>query len=147
MTYSELKGLSTQKAIYALLAEGIRKDDIAEIVGVSMASVVAHSCAASRKKSAKKVLSIRKLKSKYVVGPMGECWNWKGFRSSIGYGVYEGRAAHRLVYESHKGEVPRHLVLHHECRNKACVNPHHLIKLTPRQHGVIHGGGRFAAPR
>lgn len=61
---------------------------------------------------------------------LGEtCWEWTGAKT-LGYGRFniEGRAyfAHRLAYEYLIGSIPPKLHLDHLCRNKACVNPHHL---------------------
>lgn len=49
-----------------------------------------------------------------------------------------GGSAHRFVYETLVGPVPDGHHLHHECQHPGCVNPAHLIPLTPREHSARH---------
>lgn len=64
------------------------------------------------------------------------CWLWKGSRTgSMGYGYlhYGGKhkrspkAAHRVSWELHNGEIPRGFFVLHKCDVPACVNPEHLF--------------------
>ncbi len=60
-----------------------------------------------------------------------DCWTWLGRISpATGYGKkqFHGKTllAHRWVYEQLLGPIPEGLVINHKCRNRACVNPHHL---------------------
>lgn len=68
----------------------------------------------------------------FEAGGVRECWPWKGSIHWEGYGAYNGRVAHRLVYEQLIGPVPPGLQLDHLCRNRRCVNPHHLEPVTAR---------------
>lgn len=48
--------------------------------------------------------------------------------------------AHRMVYELMVGDlVPGHHV-HHECETPACINPDHLVQLSPAEHRRRHAG-------
>ncbi len=77
-------------------------------------------------------------------GGPGACWPWRGTRSSGGYGMVSvpsavavrGRAsrpASRVVLELRLGRPLRaDEQADHICRNRPCVNPHHLRPLTPK---------------
>lgn len=58
------------------------------------------------------------------------CWIWLGALSEKGYGHVNGKIAHRVNYEFHKGPIPDGLQLDHKCRVRCCVNPHHLEPVT-----------------
>lgn len=62
-------------------------------------------------------------------------WLWIGAHKPTGYGMFYFREddcfiAHRASYIMHKGEIPDHLVIDHECKVKSCVNPDHLRLVT-----------------
>lgn len=78
------------------------------------------------------------------------CWPWHGSLLKKGYGLFSlgGRAAgatlaHIFAYREAYGAVPVGLQLDHTCRNRACVNPHHLEPVTA-QVNVLRGVGRAA---
>lgn len=69
------------------------------------------------------------------------CWEWLNSQSS-GYGMLSVHSqpyqAHRYVYERLVSPIlPRHH-LHHQCRNRICVNPQHLQMVNPSQHHGEH---------
>jgi len=78
--------------------------------------------------------------SKVDRGSEDECWNWTAALTTGGYGqivdttvdnggLFKGKqfAAHRLSYELAYGQVPEGLVIDHQCGNRRCVNPQHLV--------------------
>ncbi|MEU5130018.1 HNH endonuclease signature motif containing protein [Streptomyces mobaraensis] len=70
------------------------------------------------------------------------CWQWSGPLDRDGYGRvwHNGRnaLAHRVAYEMLRGPIPAGLELDHLCRNRACVNPHHLDAV-PHRTNVLRG--------
>lgn len=79
------------------------------------------------------------------------CWLWTGTKSGKGYGkmrlsVNQRRQmvlAHRFSYEHFISKIEDGKVIDHLCRNRSCVNPHHLEPVTNRQN-ILRGIG-FAA--
>ena len=84
------------------------------------------------------------LETRFVL--VGDCWQWTG-AVSHGYGrailpvrfvqgleIKNAWPAHRLVYFVLVGSVAPELDLHHECRNRACINPDHLLPVTRKRH-------------
>jgi len=66
-------------------------------------------------------------------------WLWVGsHRPVYGHGYIKVRGvqqyAHRVSYELFVGPIPPGLHLHHKCRIGGCINPEHLIPLTPKEH-------------
>lgn len=70
----------------------------------------------------------------YSIDGATGCWLWLGIHTDKGYGSYwDGTrliAAHRAIYELHRGPIPVGLDLDHLCRNPPCVNPDHLEPVT-----------------
>lgn len=81
----------------------------------------------------------------YVVwnGDEDECWTWEGADDGRGYGAvrFNGRTlkAHRFAYEQFGGLIPSGHELHHTCEIPACVNPAHLLPVTPAEHARLGG--------
>jgi len=78
------------------------------------------------------------------------CWLWRSVAGKGRYGTvntpwgtYE--QAHRVVYSILVDDDIAGYHLHHECRNKACVNPAHLTKLTASEHTKLHADERAAS--
>jgi len=62
---------------------------------------------------------------------LGPCWVWTGTVGGNGYGYVNAadrskKLAHRVAYERTYGAIPDGTVIDHLCRNRRCVNPHHL---------------------
>lgn len=68
--------------------------------------------------------------SKVDRGEADACWPWLNTRTPGGYGQFSYArkrfAAHRVAYTWMREVVPVELVCDHLCRNRACVNPHHI---------------------
>ena len=66
------------------------------------------------------------------------CLEWTGSVSRDGYGRfrYQGRKAraHRVALELAGRIIPTGYEVDHLCRNRRCVNPHHLDVVTRRTH-------------
>lgn len=76
------------------------------------------------------------------------CWQWTGYLMPNGYARLsvhgERQYAHRVAYETLRGPIPDGLVIDHLCRNRGCVNPHHLQPVTQRVN-VLRGASQAAA--
>lgn len=91
-----------------------------------------------------------KFLSKVNVRDESECWNFTGNINPDGYGRYsytnlDGEyitvPAHRLSFSLFKGELIAGLVIDHECRNRACVNPSHLRQVTRKINAIENNSG------
>lgn len=80
------------------------------------------------------------------------CWEWPGSKDWDGYATWGREAAHRFglsqmvhraFYQLMVGPVPAGMDLDHLCRNRGCVNPHHLEAVTHREN--VMRGASFAA--
>lgn len=69
------------------------------------------------------------------------CWLFVGGHNHQGYVSisYHHRKVigHRLVWTlAHERPIGAGIQIHHVCGNKGCINPAHLMAVTPRQHFV-----------
>lgn len=59
------------------------------------------------------------------------CWIWTGAKNRKGYGQIsiknKIKAAHRVSYEVHKGEITCGMIVCHNCDIPSCINPDHLF--------------------
>ena len=82
--------------------------------------------------------------------PNSGCWLWtgatKGQGRDYGYVTVKGKHVriHRLVYHELVGHTKK--ALHHTCEVQCCVNPDHLIPVTPAEHNNIHAKTRGSRP-
>lgn len=67
-----------------------------------------------------------------------KCWSWIGQYGADGRPIFRGEKAYRVMYELRNGDVPVGFHVHHKCENSACVNPRHLVALSPEDHRAVH---------
>lgn len=82
--------------------------------------------------------------TKYEKDPNG-CWSWLGFKTRAGYGLYSASCkehgielknlvAHRVSWMLHHNlDWPGGLEILHQCNNRSCVNPDHLVPGTHKE--------------
>lgn len=65
-----------------------------------------------------------------AVGEPDQCWPWLRTVNGNGYGRFRRTPAHRVAYELAVGAIPDGKQIDHQCRNRLCVNPHHLLPVS-----------------
>ena len=75
------------------------------------------------------------IRKRTVVDPVSHCWRAaNGFHDEDGYAQYNGRYAHRVVWERLVGPIPPGFVVDHVrdrgCRWRDCIWPVHLEPVT-----------------
>ncbi len=75
---------------------------------------------------------------KYVNRQLDGCWLWIGtIKNSLGYGSFHYNknsfSAHKMSWTLYNGEIPKGLVVRHQCDTPRCVNPKHLLLGTQKQ--------------
>lgn len=97
--------------------------------------------------------SMRRFFNKVVKNIENGCWEWQG-ALTLGYATFwSGRhvvRAHRWLYESMYGTIDNRDVVDHVCRNKACVNPSHMERVsfpTNVLRGNIYNSSKTHCPR
>ena len=68
--------------------------------------------------------------SKVKKGNPMDCWEWTAAIKYSGYGMFSYKSrnvgAHVIAYYLHTGIIDNTKTLDNLCRNRKCVNPHHL---------------------
>lgn len=80
------------------------------------------------------------------LGDTSRCWEWRACVDK-GYGQFWLKGsrvlAHRFSYELSGLVIPKGLQLDHLCRNRRCVNPHHLEPVSQKEN-IYRGEGPTA---
>lgn len=79
----------------------------------------------------------KRFETRYVLDGASGCWLWIGRLDRDGYGNFQvdniQYRAHKISYFIWKGKYNVALKLRHQCTNRHCVNPDHLIPGTDSQ--------------
>src|SRR5881396_3383048 len=69
------------------------------------------------------------------LAPNGECLIWDGTLDPDGYGRIRFNKRHylihRFMFQLAYHPIPNEMVIDHQCRHRACINPWHLQAVTP----------------
>lgn len=87
---------------------------------------------------------IDKIRGKVTVDYQTGCWIYKE-RGRYHTLTYDGKPTpiHRITYAFANGNNTfDHLEVHHECGEKACINPAHLLAMDHRSHLGAHAQAR-----
>jgi hypothetical protein len=83
------------------------------------------------------------------VDKSGDCWEWTGYKSKKGYGVFNATSpatsAHRFAFQAFIGEIPESAEVDHRCLNRGCVRPDHLRLTTRKQNMENRAGASIAS--
>jgi hypothetical protein len=74
------------------------------------------------------------IRARVRVDPVTGCWNWTQGCDPDGYGrtthAYNhglDQEAHRVSYRVFKGPIPEGKQVRHQCHNRPCCNPEHIL--------------------
>jgi hypothetical protein len=82
--------------------------------------------------------------------PNTGCWLWTGTivqPGGYGCGTFQRKRfyAHRLSFAAFLGRLLNGLVIDHVCRQRSCVNPHHLRQVTLEDNTLARGSQAVTA--
>lgn len=81
--------------------------------------------------------ALMRFREKIRIDDATNCHIWTGHVGQNGYGQFwdgsKVRGAHVVGYEISKGLLPEGTEPDHKCRNRACVNGHHMDAVTRRE--------------
>jgi hypothetical protein len=71
------------------------------------------------------------IKSRCRIDPRTECWDWANYITKSGYGRMSidgvSKWVHRVVWELVNGAISPRKRVYHDCDNRTCCNPEHLL--------------------
>lgn len=73
------------------------------------------------------------------------CWDWQGCIDEGGYGrIQAGKRAlaHHIAHELFIGPIPHKYEVDHQCRNRRCVSPFHLLAMTKKRNQLLRDEAR-----
>ena len=80
--------------------------------------------------------ALKRFHRRYTIDA-NDCWNYDHVNSKTGYAVFSYKnksyGAHRWAYQQLVGPIPQGHDIRHQCHNRACVNPDHMLTGTRKE--------------
>lgn len=78
---------------------------------------------------------LEKLYQRVLCDIVTKCYIWTSTTDAAGYGKFNNKRAHRIMFEVFNEKIPNGMLIDHLCNVRNCINPDHLKLSTPKENG------------